>query len=466
MYKNRFKTLCVYCDKILKKYNSNIFTISNPNLHILKAHPELLNRYFFLNKLKKKKNLSVKMFRYFFSFFKEKSFFYDKNNSDRPKVLILSSLININHLNAKKDFYYGDIEKKLKKKGVLSKIVLRNFTNYSSNNLNHLLKQNKILLSSRVTFFKELYLILLTIVEYLKFNFFNKDKVSKYIFKNPLNIFNFTGIISSMRLCYQMEKIISIYSSNYLLITFEGHGWERVLIKYIKYKFPKIKIFAYQFSSITKSHHSIFRPLKKNYDPDVIFTSGSITKKKFLKNYKCPIYILGSNKFSANKLISKVKNKTVIVLPEGFLSETKILYNFTYLLAKKFQEYKFIFRLHPLIKDYNFFEYKKVKLKNLVLSNNNFNSDITLSSHVLYRGSAAAIEAVSRGLKPLYLNHYPEFNINPLYYAIKNKFNVSTINNFKKTIKKTDRLSYKKIQQLSKNYFTKINIDNFLKAIQ
>ena len=48
-----------------------------------------------------------------------------------------------------------------------------------------------------------------------------------------------------------------------------------------------------------KNHHSIFRKLKKNYNPDFIFTSGKITQEIFEENSNYSntiISILGSYK--------------------------------------------------------------------------------------------------------------------------------------------------------------------------
>ena len=91
---------------------------------------------------------------------------------------------------------------------------------------------------------------------------------------NFLSLISFKSIISNLRLSYQINLLASITKSKMVLITFEGHAWERVLIKTLKNTNPTIKIGAYQFSSITKYQHSIFRKLKKNYNPDIIFVSG------------------------------------------------------------------------------------------------------------------------------------------------------------------------------------------------
>ena len=86
-------------------------------------------------------------------------------------------------------------------------------------------------------------------------------------------------MVYNLRLKYQIQELIKIINPKLIIIPFEGHAWERVIIKSIKDINPNIKIAAYQFSITTKFQHSIFRPLKKDYNPDIIFTTGTITKK-------------------------------------------------------------------------------------------------------------------------------------------------------------------------------------------
>ena len=77
----------------------------------------------------------------------------------------------------------------------------------------------------------------------------------------------------------------------------------------------------------------------------------------------------------------------------------------------------FIWRFHPIIdikkilKDINY----KNKQKNIEISQgNNLDSDIRKSKLVLYRGSSTVIEAVKKGLIPLYLNSNDKINIDIL----------------------------------------------------
>ena len=58
--------------------------------------------------------------------------------------------------------------------------------------------------------------------------------------------------------------------------------------------------------------------------------------------------------------------------------------------------------------------------KNLIISNNRFEEDLNNSKYVIYRGSAASIQALAANKVVIYLNISGEINIDPLYMLKKN----------------------------------------------
>ena len=197
-----------------------------------------------------------------------------------------------------------------------------------------------------------------------------------------------------------------------VLITFEGHAWERVLIKALKDMNNNLKIGAYQFSSTTKYQHSIFRKLKKNYNPDIIFTSGKITNEKFNKKFNTNIKIIGSNKFFKIRKIRKTKkHKVFLFLPEAFFSETLVLYDYAVKCAKIYPDTKFVFKCHPMM---NKFLDNNKELKNLRISKKDIKQELSKSDYTIFRDSASIYQAVLNGSIPIYLkkkkrNEYKSF---------------------------------------------------------
>lgn len=459
-----YKSLCRFCDKILLSKKSTFFTHSITSLHVLKEHPVLLENYFKIDNLNKIKKSSVtkKIVNYFVNFFYESENFEFKNDNVKScDVLLFSNLINLSNADKTKDFYYGDIEKKLNKSGIKTFTVLRNFTDKNTKFISKIINKNKILLSKRTNFLNEILIILRLINEYfyLKKNF-HKPEIPT-LKNNFLSLISLRSMVSNLRLFFQIKKLIQKVKPKLIIIPFEGHAWERLIIKMVHQMNPNITICSYQFTVTTKYQHSLFRPLKKGYNPDIILTSGKITKKQFIKNYNCPVKILGSNKFK--KLVKakrKVyRNNNFLIIPEAFNSEIDHLLIFTLKIAKLLPENNFIFRCHPMI---NANEIKNnIKLPdNVKFSSKNLSEDINNSKFVLFRGSAAVFESVALGLKPIYLDVKHEPNINPFKDSFSKKYNVIDPKDIFRVLKeyKVKKIDNKIIQYVNE-YFTKIDIN-------
>ena len=155
-----YKQLCKFCDKILLSQKSTIFTHSVSDFHVLKEHPILLNNYFrnINYENKDKNNLAYKLFQYLKElFFKSKNFELNNFQKKGCEILIISHLINENHLKNQNDFYFGNIEKKFNNSGIKTLTALRNFTEKNEDQLLSKLSKNKILLFKTTFFFKEIY---------------------------------------------------------------------------------------------------------------------------------------------------------------------------------------------------------------------------------------------------------------------------------------------------------------------
>ena len=127
--------------------------------------------------------------------------------------------------------------------------------------------------------------------------------------------------------------MLQIVRPKYILFTFEGHAWERLLIFFCKKN--KIKTIGYQFSTIKKNQIGFFTQLKKNYNSDYLATSGSITLK-IVKNkisYAEP-FKLGSSKYLPFNKIKSKKIDLLVALDNEITTQDKML-NFCFNFAKK-----------------------------------------------------------------------------------------------------------------------------------
>ena len=228
--------------------------------------------------------------------------------------------------------------------------------------------------------------------------------------------------LSNMRLAYQILYLVKCFNSKIVLFTFEGHAWERILIKLIKKNFGNnVRLVGYQYSSLNKYSHSIFKKRGFDYDPDYILTSGILSKKMFenskILNQKNIINI-GSFKNNRKKKNNSKKNlKNILILPEGFMSETNLLFNYVKKISKNNINFNFIFRTHPLInlKDISkdLINYKNIRFS----SSSSLATDILKCEYVFYRGSSAVFECIFNGIYPIYIDNNDGINVDPLFFV-------------------------------------------------
>lgn len=109
---------------------------------------------------------------------------------------------------------------------------------------------------------------------------------------------------------------------------------------------------------------------------------------------------------------------TVVVVPEGMLSEAELLFNFALRAASSVSDYHFIFRCHPMLpfdRVRPYLERDPEAFSNIEISEGPIEDDFARSSAVLYRGSSSVLYAVLHGLKPIYLHDDRAMDIDPLF---------------------------------------------------
>ena len=194
----------------------------------------------------------------------------------------------------------------LKREKIKTISVYRNHTLIRSKIVRKFFGKNNILLAKRLNYLNEIVIISTFIKELLIFIFSNKY----LIIKKHLNLRDFLSIISNLRLIYQLDELLKFYKPKFVLFTYEGHAWERLLISLCKNYKNRTKSIAFQFSLIKKNQIGFFNKLKKDYNPDYIATSGKIPEKNIKKKINfSKIIKVGSSKYTKNyKKIIKIKN--------------------------------------------------------------------------------------------------------------------------------------------------------------
>ncbi len=461
-----------------------------PYLHVLREHPVTLKRYshFFANNLNShaaslSKTPSIfekirKLINYFSYFGRGLS--NELISFRSVDVIIVSHLINIDHLNSDNDFYFQNISDFLNDNNVNCLFLLIDHTTGTIKNPINFFSRvegSRIILPRKIGFNGEMLIIFKMIKEFIlmKITSLNEKGLLKEVLKNSSNFKEIESSLFALRLGSQVKEALKFYAPKAIMTTFEGHSWERVLFKVANDYDGDLLRMGYQHSIVTKRAYAIARPLGREYDPDIIFTSGDITNlffKKLHKNYHSKIVTLGSRKKSAYlSNTEKVKKKVCVVLPEGVVEECEKLFRFSIKCAQEVPNMEFIWRLHPVISFKEVFHYMSINELdlpgNITISNSSIDDDILNSKFALYRGTTAIVEAIYGKVIPIYLAIDDEMTIDLLYeFDVKYRKIVFSVDDFIE-IANSEKLQFDtSLIDYCHRYFMPFNFKPFMKVLK
>jgi hypothetical protein len=466
----QYRLLCENCDRLLLLEDSSIERIAIKWLHVIREHPALLKSYASLFQQSNKILVTCLSLIFFFRsrarwirhivkglYLNQKSFSVSKNFPNNIDVLFISHLLNSSQVGNEADFYFGELPNELvfqEKKVVIAlinhsdKFEKPTGIQWNESKVPRIIFPNISCVSDLLNYYKRLKAEtkrLKVRAQKESDNFFKKiiERTSQEALSD--------GTLTTLRLHDQIGILVGSLKPKVVIVTHEGHAWERMAFAAARQALPGVWCIGYQHSAVFRLQHSLRRKLNSNYNPDQILTAGEVsaTQLKLAPGLNgIPISVLGSNR--SQKIIVdqrkhaqiqfqivKRNNKACLVIPEGFSSECSILFEYSLACAKAMPEIQFIWRLHPII-TFEFLTSKHPMLKvipsNVVLSNGKLDDDIERSQWVLYRGSTAIVQATVAGLRPIYLKLKEELTIDPLYELDKYREIVSSISDFQHII--------------------------------
>ena len=210
------------------------------------------------------------------------------------------------------------------------------------------------------------------------------------------------------------------------LTLYEGHGWEQILWRGVREADPACKIAGYQHTILPPYLSALLRPSRdpgSRLRPDWVLCLGSRAKRLLEASHPDSVLtVFGTFRRQGPGSKSPVApdplNRTVIVLPEGLPDEARLLFEAALCAARKSPSLRFILRCHPQLpfgKVLPFLSTDPGSLPNVEVSQGSpIEQDFARSSAILYRGSSSVLYAVLAGLKPIYLDQEGLRDIDPL----------------------------------------------------
>lgn len=213
------------------------------------------------------------------------------------------------------------------------------------------------------------------------------------------------------------------------LTLYEGHAWERCARWGVKAADPSCWTVGYQHSMVFRESLSLMAPAADRRGrsvPDVVLCLGQASLELLQAGHaRHPVELLrfGSFRHLASEHAGEPQRpqhrRTVLVTPEGILSETSALFAFAAACARRLPAYTFILRMFPgtvmpavmpIVTQY------LAELPNLILSDRpNIQDDYARASVIMYRGSSSVLYGTLKGLLPVYVHVPSLIDTDPLY---------------------------------------------------
>lgn len=460
-----YKALCHVCDKLLTDPKAGRVRIAIPWLHIVREHPHFLQQYEYLfnpgeafawlsNIQRLIRNLGGWVRQIARSWISTDDQVLRLSEMPRSvDLLIVSHLINADHLEAEKDFYFDALPGFLKRQGYSVVVVLINHTDRKFDEKSCTVCPNdgvqRIVLADTMSLSKTWSCFCAVLSEVLRLHRVARNAaepltccVSMRAAVEALS----GGARDAQQIAVQVADIVRDLNCHAVLTTYEGHAWERSLFHQVRQASSTVRCFAYQHAAVFRFQHGLKRLLGSAYDPDVIFASGDFPKAEFAKcgSESSPLVrVFGSSRAVAfdtiqTKYQKDFEGNVCLVLPEGLNSESAMMIRFASACAKELPNIRFVIRLHPAIQWASLktrFPELETLPANVVFSKDFLDSDARRASWVLYRGTTAVVAGVQHGARPIYLQDTSEeMGIDPLFSLGDERAIVRTVDEFSECV--------------------------------
>lgn len=471
MTEEQYRLLCEICDRLLLAPDSTLERVAIPWLHIIREHPVFLANYV---DLFEPAQGGGAIYHKGLSYFRRKAGWLKqiiltlradgepwcgpKNLPKGLDLLFVSHLLNESQAGKPEDFYFAGLANQLVDRGHSAVIALINHTGKDARPMAVRWNGNpvpRVVLSGSLRFREEVNLRRRLQRESMRLRKLAQTEkpglMQKVISRTSEEALS-GGSLVTLRMASQIGALASILQPKAIVITHEGHAWERVAFASARSACPGIRCIGYQHAALFKLQHAIRRTLDRQYNPDHILTTGEITQKQLMNVpglRGIPMTVLGSNRglmdsfrkgpdSDGEKGKALASKNACLVIPEGIPSECHILFNFSLACARVLPHVHFVWRLHPVLS----FEALAAKDKsfqhlppNVEMSRMSIEKDLERCRWALYRGTTAVMQAVLSGLRPIYLRLAGELSIDPLHELDSFRVSIESVQDFQRVIK-------------------------------
>lgn len=496
MKEEQYQQVCESCDKLLGAEDSTLERVAISWLHVLNEHPVNLARYESLFDPSHPDVLGIlrrvvnSLWGMRLRLIRGKPWHGPVMLPSRADVVIVSHLLNESHAGESEDFYFGELPEALTKMGFSTVVALRDHTGL---NLQRLARRwpstmvPRVLFSATLGWVDELKLRGRLRKEARRLRNSGKDaptalseRVREIAATQALD----ASSVASLRLYVQVQKMVGRLLPASIVVTYEGHGWERLVFAAARSVNPLIRCVGYHHAILFPHQHAIKRPLGRKYDPDIICMGGSITRKVLEQTaqlHDTHVVTVGTHRQEEFGQYLMQKKSTglspaCLIIPDGTMDECLTIFGFVLKAAVMAPAINFIIRMHPVM-SFAAVTARDARLltlpANVLVSDQSISVDFDRSRWAIYRGSGAVIRAVVAGLRPFYFKPCSEqLGIDPMCELDTWRYTVTSPEELIARIhldlsSNTEVLAQElaKARDFCREYFTPVSIEKFCQHI-
>jgi hypothetical protein len=444
------------CDGYLCSKDTRPARVAIDVLHFISQHYVHLAKYnqflkeddtHILSKIRNRLYLFARLFK--ISTRKE-GVIHPLNDDAMTSVIVFSHLNNIEALDSKTDFYFGELRDHLEKSGLSVRYVYLNKTNSSTSSIcqafRRLAPRDILLLNKFST--RTLYRAIRSLL--IERRAINGDLATetnkarkRFLAKLAGNVFDLQSI-RNYAVYLQFLEIVARYKPETVFCTFEGHAFERLVFHASRSIDQSTRCIGYQHTLVYQFQHALCRSIGLGFDPDVILTSGDLSRSAISNRLESDS---GIDVITAGTIRAAVKNKkfgysadqsACLVAPDGTLDECELLFRFAISAAVQLENIEFLFRVHPIV---SFRLLRKRGIipetlpANVTLSSEPMEFDLSRCSWLLYRSSSVAVAGLYSGLRPLYMNDGHGVSVDPLFALTQWKQAITSVDELRSVIR-------------------------------
>lgn len=354
-------------------------------------------------------------------------------------VLIVSWLLEPDHLERHDDFYFGPLQDMLTDLGASSLLVLRNQSLRPAAPMLpsafRLGPAGRIMLPDTGCLASELRLVRQCRAGRRMLDekaARSEDRRTRIVLKEAARHALSSPTMANLRLHDQIRRVCTYVRPRVVLTLYEGHAWERCVWHAARQADPTVLCAGYQHSTVWDHTHGLKRSLLPEngaYNPDFILTLGDVTRERLQADPRLAgacFLTLGTHRRPKTSMSSNAgpsvdgprRLPVVVVLPDGTLSETEVLFTFACDCAKKLPNTRFVLRSHPVLSLARIAQ--RVPCIRQLPANVEFSreshiaTDFNRAGYCLYRGSSTVFHAILAAVKPFYVGLPDETKLDPL----------------------------------------------------